>query len=83
MITTSRWISAMTFAMCAGTALAEPISAEVTARLKGGVGGITTLPSGQLVIGYHPFYSPEQKVGLLNPTRDDTTPYPNADWQTC
>lgn len=84
MTRTQRWLTALTLAVSAGTALsAEPITAEVTARLKGGVGGITTLPSGQLVIGYHPFYAPEQKVGLLNAARDDTTPYPNADWQTC
>lgn len=79
----SRWLTALSLALCAATTQAEPLTAEVTARLKGGVGGITTLPSGQLVIGYHPFYSPEQKVGLLNAARDDTTPYPNADWQTC
>lgn len=79
----SRWLTALSIALYAATSLAEPIPAEVTARLKGAVGGITSLPNGQLVIGYHPFYSPEQKVGLLNAARDDTTPYPNADWQTC
>ncbi|RYF24829.1 MAG: hypothetical protein EOO33_11170 [Comamonadaceae bacterium] len=57
--------------------------AEIHARLPGAVGGITTLPSGQLVLNYHPFYDPAEKVGLLNATRDGTTPYPNADWQTC
>lgn len=56
---------------------------EIHARLPGAVGGITTLPSGQLVINYHPFYAPAEKIGLLNATRDGTTPYPNADWQTC
>lgn len=79
----NRWLASLSLTLCVATSLAQPISAEVTARLKGAVGGITTLPSGQLVIGYHPFYSPEQKVGLLNADRDDTTPYPNADWQTC
>ena len=59
------------------------VPAEVHARLPAAVGGITTLPDGRLVIGYHPFYAPAQKVGLLNAARNDTTPYPDADWQTC
>lgn len=59
-------------------------SLEVYARLEaGGVGGITQLPSGQLVIGYHPFYSPKVQVALLNADRKSTTPYPNAEWQSC
>lgn len=84
---------ALAAAVCAAAALvgcatapppdAEPAKAEIHARLPGAVGGITTLPSGQLVINYHPFYDPAQKVGLLNAARDGTTPYPNAGWQTC
>lgn len=57
--------------------------AEIHARLDGAVGGITTLPDGRMVIGYHPFYEPATKVAVLNASRDGATPYPNADWQSC
>ncbi|WCM92312.1 major royal jelly family protein [Acidovorax sp. NCPPB 2350] len=72
-------------ALLAGCAGAPPATtpAQVHARLPGAVGGITTLPDGRLVINYHPFYDPAEKVGLLNATRDGTTPYPDAQWQTC
>lgn len=71
-------------AACASPpAATAPATTEVHARLNGGVGGITYLPDGRIVIGYHPFYSPSQKVGLLNEARNGTTPYPDADWQTC
>jgi sugar lactone lactonase YvrE len=57
---------------------------EVYARLdSSGVGGITQMPNGQVVIGYHPFYSPKVQVALLNPDRQSTTPYPSASWQSC
>lgn len=71
-------------AACAQTSTApSPGAVEVHARLGGGVGGITYLPDGRIVIGYHPFYNPSEKVGLLNDARNGTTPYPTADWQTC
>jgi sugar lactone lactonase YvrE len=71
-------------AACAQPSIApSPGAVEVHARLNGGVGGITYLPDGRIVIGYHPFYSPAEKVGLLNDARNGTTPYPTADWQTC
>ncbi|HEU4539459.1 MAG TPA: hypothetical protein VFS00_35310, partial [Polyangiaceae bacterium] len=61
-----------------------PGSPEVAARLDaGGVGGITQLPDGQIVINYHPFYAPKVQVALLNADRRSTTPYPNAEWQSC
>ena len=59
-------------------------SLEVYARLdQSGVGGITQMPTGQLIIGYHPFYSPRVQVGLLNADRQSTTPYPDMEWQSC
>jgi sugar lactone lactonase YvrE len=59
-------------------------SLEVYAQLdQSGVGGITQMPNGQVIIGYHPFYSPKVQVGLLNPDRKSTTPYPNMEWQSC
>jgi sugar lactone lactonase YvrE len=48
-----------------------------------GVGGITQLGNGRIVIGYHPFYSPAVQVALLNEDRKSTTPYPSAEWQSC
>src|ERR1700741_2114908 len=58
---------------------------EVYAELDAaGVGGITQMPNGQLVIGYHPFYGPPKvQVALLNADRKSTTPYPSAEWQSC
>lgn len=58
---------------------------EVYAELDAaGVGGITQMPNGQVVIGYHPFYGPPKvQVALLNADRKSTTPYPTADWQSC
>lgn len=59
-------------------------SLEVYAQLDaGGVGGITQMPDGRVIIGYHPFYGPKVQVALLNPDRKSTTPYPSADWQSC
>lgn len=75
--------SAALLAGCTTAPPAPTAAVEVHARLPGAVGGITTLPDGQLVINYHPFYDPAQKVGVLNAARDNTTPYPNADWQSC
>lgn len=78
--------AALALAGCAsapGQIAPDTVAPQVHARLPGAVGGITTLPSGQLVINYHPFYDPAEKVGLLNATRDGTTPYPSADWQNC
>ena len=68
---------------CATAPAPTQVQPEVYARLGGGVGGITYMPDGRLIIGYHPFYDPAVKVGLLNATRDGTTPYPNAEWQSC
>jgi sugar lactone lactonase YvrE len=58
---------------------------EVYAELDAaGVGGITQMPNGQVIIGYHPFYGPPKvQVALLNADRKSTTPYPNAEWQSC
>lgn len=76
--------TAALLAACATVAPAPTtVTPEIHARLAVGVGGITSMPDGRIVIGYHPFYGPAEKVGLLNATRDSTTPYPNADWQTC
>jgi len=59
-------------------------SLEVYAQLDaGGVGGITQLPDGRVVIGYHPFYSPKVQVAVLNADRKSTTPYPSTEWQSC
>ena len=59
-------------------------SLEVLARLDGpGVGGITQMPDGRLIVGYHPFYGHAVQVALLNADRRTTTPYPSADWQSC
>ena len=59
-------------------------SLEVFAQLdSSGVGGITQMPDGQVIIGYHPFYSPKTQVALLNADRKTTTPYPSASWQSC
>ena len=76
-------------AIAAGCAGSEPAPSsqatlEVHAQLEsGGVGGITQLPDGRVVIGYHPFYSPKVQVALLNADRKSTTPYPSLDWQSC
>jgi sugar lactone lactonase YvrE len=65
-------------------AQAAPQGLEVYAELQaGGVGGITQLPDGRVVIGYHPFYAPKVQVALLNADRKSTTPYPDAQWQSC
>ena len=58
---------------------------EVYAELDAaGVGGITQMPNGQLIIGYHPFYGPPKvQVALLNADHKSTTPYPSAEWQSC
>lgn len=57
---------------------------EVYAQLQqSGVGGITQMPDGQVIIGYHPFYSPPVQVALLNADRQSSTPYPDMSWQSC
>lgn len=59
-------------------------SLEVHARLDGpGVGGITQMPDGRLVVGYHPFYGNAVQVGLLNDDKRTTAPYPSVEWQSC
>lgn len=58
-------------------------SLEIYARLDNAVGGITQMPDGRIIIGYHPFYSPTVQVGLLNTDRRSITPYPNVEWQSC
>ena len=59
-------------------------SLEVHARLDGpGIGGITQMPDGRLIVGYHPFYGHAVQVALLNADKRTTTPYPSADWQSC
>ncbi|AUX38851.1 major royal jelly protein [Sorangium cellulosum] len=57
---------------------------EVYAKLdSSAVGGITQMPDGQVIIGFHPFYAPKVQVALLNPDRRSTTPYPSLEWQSC
>lgn len=78
--------AAMLLSACSTTPTTKTgqASLEVYAQLdSGGVGGITQMPDGQVIIGYHPFYGPKVQVGLLNADRKSTTPYPNADWQSC
>jgi sugar lactone lactonase YvrE len=59
-------------------------SLEVHARLDGpGIGGITQMPDGRLIVGYHPFYGNPVQVALLNDDKRTTTPYPSAEWQSC
>lgn len=75
-------LAACTAALAA--AGAAQASLEVHARLDAaGVGGITQMPGGRVIIGYHPFYSPKVQVALLNADRKSTTPYPSLDWQSC
>jgi len=71
--------------MSAAVAAVGQGTLEVYAELDAaGVGGITQMPNGQVVIGYHPFYGPPKvQVALLNADRKSTTPYPTADWQSC
>jgi len=59
-------------------------SLEIYARLDAaGIGGITQMPDGRLIVGYHPFYGPKVQVALLNADRKSTTPYPDMAWQSC
>jgi hypothetical protein len=61
-------------------------SLEVYAELQqAGIGGISQMPDGQLIVGYHPFYqtATSTQVALLNADRRSTTPYPAALRQTC
>ncbi len=59
-------------------------SLEVHAKLDGpGIGGITQMPDGRLIVGYHPFYGHAVQVALLNADKRTTTPYPSAEWQSC
>jgi hypothetical protein len=56
---------------------------EVYAELDAaGVGGITQMPNGQVIIGYHPFYLTPTSVALLNADRKSTT-LSDAEWQSC
>jgi sugar lactone lactonase YvrE len=69
-----------------GAATTGQASLEVFAELQqAGIGGITQMPDGQLVVGYHPFYqtATSTQVALLNADRRSTTPYPAALRQTC
>ena len=59
---------------------------EVYAELEqAGIGGISQMPDGQLIVGYHPFYqtATSTQVALLNADRKSTTPYPAGLRQTC
>lgn len=63
---------------------ASQASLEPYAQLDAaGIGGITQMPDGRLIVGYHPFYAPKVQVALLNADRRSTTPYPSAEWQSC
>ncbi|MDB5857293.1 MAG: hypothetical protein JWQ76_982 [Ramlibacter sp.] len=69
-----------------GAAPTGQASLEVYAELQqAGIGGITQMPDGQLVVGYHPFYqtATSTQVALLNADRRSTTPYPAGLRQTC
>jgi sugar lactone lactonase YvrE len=61
-------------------------SLEVYAELQqAGIGGISQMPNGQLIVGYHPFYqtATSTQIALLNADRKSTTPYPAGLRQTC
>ena len=61
-------------------------SLEVYAEVQqAGIGGITQMPDGQLIVGYHPFYqtATSTQIALLNADRKSTTPYPAGLRQTC
>lgn len=74
---------ASTFAQANGKATGQP-TLEVHAQLDAaGIGGITQMPDGRLIVGYHPFYAPKVQVALLNADRRSTTPYPSLEWQSC
>jgi sugar lactone lactonase YvrE len=82
--TRSMATTALAVACAAGSALAAQPGVKVYARLDAsGVGGITQMPDGRVIIGYHPFYSPKVQVALLNADRKSTTPYPSLEWQSC
>jgi sugar lactone lactonase YvrE len=71
-----------------GDAMAAPLGGQTSLELyaqldSAGVGGITQMPDGQVIIGYHPFYGPRVQVALLNSDRKSTTPYPSLEWQSC
>lgn len=80
-------LAAFTLAIaCAGCAAVETEqpTLQVYAQLQeSGVGGITQMPDGRVLIGSHPFYAPKVQVALLNADRRSTTPYPNLEWQSC
>ena len=62
------------------------VSLEVYAEVQqAGIGGITQMPDGQLIVGYHPFYqtATSTQIALLNADRKSTTPYPAGLRQTC
>ena len=59
---------------------------EVYAELQqAGIGGITQMPDGQLIVGYHPFYqtATSTQLALLNADHKSTTPYPAGLSQSC
>jgi sugar lactone lactonase YvrE len=69
-----------------GAAAMGQASLEVYAELQqAGIGGITQMPDGQLVVGYHPFYqtATSTQVAVLNADRRSTTAYPAGLRQTC
>lgn len=69
-----------------GTDAKGQASLEVYAELQqAGIGGISQMPDGQVIVGYHPFYQTvtSTQVALLNADRKSTTPYPAALRQTC
>ena len=55
--------------------------AEIVARLSQSVGNIAFTPDNQMIISFHPFYSPDIRVArLTSPTTFE--PFPNAAWNT-
>jgi sugar lactone lactonase YvrE len=83
-------VVAAALAACGGDDDSAPAkgqaSLEVYAELQqAGIGGITQMPDGQLIVGYHPFYqtATSTQVALLNADRKSTTPYPAGLRQTC
>ncbi|EPR70314.1 hypothetical protein ADIWIN_3670 [Winogradskyella psychrotolerans RS-3] len=55
---------------------------KVFATTEQAVGYITFTDSGDLVYSHHPFFSPENRVMLMDAKSKITTPFPNKAWNT-
>lgn len=63
-----------------GAAKGQPSLEKYAELTQSGIAAISQMESGQLIIGYHPFYlTPTSvQVATLNPDRKSSTPYPPA-----